>query len=73
MRCYSVPLLLIAAMCSSLRSRPDHAAGRRGTCVDRSWYDDHIGEPFGERIIVGKCPKRTLILVGRAEQIAFQL
>ncbi|HEY0799652.1 MAG TPA: hypothetical protein VGD54_02345 [Steroidobacteraceae bacterium] len=40
--------------------------------MDRSWYDDHIGEPFGERIIVGKCPKRTLILVGRAEQIAFQ-
>ena len=72
MRCYSVPLLLIAAMCSSLRLQPDHAAGRGGTCVDRSWYDDHIGEPFGERIIVGKYPKRTLILVGRAEQIAFQ-
>jgi len=42
-----------------------------GTYVDRSWYDDDMGEPFGERIVIGKCPKCTLILVGRAEQITF--
>jgi hypothetical protein len=42
-----------------------------GGHVDRSWYDDDAGEPYGERIIMGKCPTCTLILVGRAEQLSF--
>ncbi|APG06962.1 hypothetical protein BKD09_01350 [Bradyrhizobium japonicum] len=39
--------------------------------IDRSYYDDDAGEPFGERILLGRCPKCTLSLVGRAEQIEF--
>lgn len=40
--------------------------------VDRSWFDEDIGEPQGERVIVGKCPKCTLTLVGHAEQLTFE-
>jgi hypothetical protein len=39
--------------------------------IDRSYYDDDAGEPYGERIIIGKCPKCALSLVGRAEQTEF--
>lgn len=44
----------------------------RSGYVDRSWYDDDAGEPYGERVLMGKCPKCMLILVGRAEQTAFE-
>jgi hypothetical protein len=44
----------------------------QGAHVDRSWYDDDAGEPYGERVVMGKCPKCTLILVGRAEQVTFE-
>jgi len=40
--------------------------------IDRSYFDDDAGEPFGERILIGKCPSCSLSLVGRAEQIAFR-
>jgi hypothetical protein len=40
--------------------------------IDRSYFDDVAGEPYGERILIGKCPSCTLSLVGRAEQIAFE-
>jgi Domain of unknown function (DUF4145) len=39
--------------------------------TERSYFDDDAGEPFGERILLGKCPKCKLPLVGRAEQIEF--
>ena len=41
-------------------------------CVDRTYFDDDVGEPYGERIVIGKCPKCTLLLVGRGEQTAFK-
>jgi hypothetical protein len=42
-----------------------------GTYIDRAWFDDDAGEPYGERVIVGKCPTCTVILAGRAEQLTF--
>jgi hypothetical protein len=39
--------------------------------IDRSYYDDDAGEPYGERIVIGKCPSCALSLVGRAEQTHF--
>jgi hypothetical protein len=35
-------------------------------------YDDIAGEPYGERIYLGACPKCWRLLVGRAEQIRFE-
>jgi Domain of unknown function (DUF4145) len=42
-----------------------------GMSIDRSYFDDDAGEPYGERVMMGKCPTCTLILVGRAEQRTF--
>jgi hypothetical protein len=40
--------------------------------IDRNYYDDDAGEPYGERIYIGKCPSCTISLVGRAEQLQFE-
>jgi hypothetical protein len=40
--------------------------------IDRSYFDDEAGEPYGERIVIGKCPSCSLSLVGRAEQTEFE-
>ncbi|MCG6207135.1 DUF4145 domain-containing protein [Rhodopseudomonas sp. HC1] len=45
---------------------------QQSAAVERSWYDDDAGEPFGERVMIGKCPRCTTILVGRSEQISFK-
>lgn len=44
----------------------------QGGFIDRRYSDEHTGEPFGERILIGKCPSCGLLLVGRAEQIEFE-
>ena len=53
------------------RCRAKVAAEGKGE-TSSSHYDDDVGEPFGYRISIGKCPSCTLILVGRAEQIEFE-
>jgi hypothetical protein len=35
------------------------------------YYSDVDGEPFGDRVVLGKCPSCRIALVGRAEQITF--
>jgi hypothetical protein len=39
--------------------------------ASRSYYDDDAGEPFSERVQLGKCPICKHILVGHSEQIEF--
>lgn len=40
-------------------------------CAKRSYFHEEVGEPFGEKVFVGNCPKCQSILVGRAYQIDF--
>jgi hypothetical protein len=47
------------------------AAEEKGR-LDHSYYDEHAGEPFGERILLGSCPSCQTPLVGRARQIEFK-
>jgi hypothetical protein len=42
------------------------------SCEQRSYYDDEIGEPYGQRVYIGTCPRCKLILVGESEQIYFE-
>ena len=39
--------------------------------ADRHGWEDEAGEPWGERILLGTCPRCKLVLVGHASQIAF--
>ena len=40
--------------------------------AERSYFDHEEGEPYGMRVLIGKCPKCGSILVGRSEQIEFE-
>lgn len=53
------------------RCKAKVGAEHRGQ-IDKSYYDDEVGEPIGERIYLGKCPSCSISLVGRAEQIEFE-
>lgn len=37
-----------------------------------SSFDDEAGEPFNERVLIGKCPKCKRVLVGTQEQVEFE-
>lgn len=39
--------------------------------ADRTGWEDEAGEPWGERILLGSCPRCKSILVGQATQTAF--
>lgn len=34
--------------------------------------DDEIGEPYGSRLFIGKCPKCSTLLAGKSEQVSFK-
>lgn len=36
------------------------------------FYSDADGEPFGNRVVLGKCPSCKIALVGRSEQLSFR-
>ena len=40
--------------------------------AEKCYFDHDMGEPYGERIFTGNCPKCGSLLVGRSEQIHFQ-
>lgn len=46
------------------------AAIEEGRAERRGWIDE-IGEPYGECVVIGSCPKCSTLLVGTAEQVSF--
>lgn len=47
-------------------------AARQEGCAIRSMWIDEIQEPFGECVVVGGCPKCSILLVGTARQVTFK-
>lgn len=41
-------------------------------CAERKGYDEEAGEPFAEKLQVGKCPRCESLLVGESRQIGFE-
>lgn len=40
--------------------------------AERFYAEDESGEPHGERVLIGKCPRCDLILVGESIQVDFK-
>lgn len=40
--------------------------------AERTGYIEEIGEPWGERIYLGSCPKCSTLLVGQSNQLGFE-
>lgn len=40
--------------------------------IERSYFDEDAGEPYGEKVYLGKCPSCKIILVGEAMQVDFK-
>ena len=53
------------------RCRAKVAAVERGR-AEKIGVDDESGEPWGERVLVGTCPRCSEILVGQSTQIEFE-
>ena len=47
-------------------------AAQQSGSAERSFFDDEVGEPFCERVLVGKCPNCDCVLVGSTQQIGFE-
>ncbi|HSV00110.1 MAG TPA: hypothetical protein VLI91_08380, partial [Roseiarcus sp.] len=47
------------------------AAEEKGR-AEHSYFDQDAGEPYAERIHVGKCPSCNALLAGISHQIAFE-